>query len=332
MSIELKPEGFAEKVKALRDNADGVKTSFSWLGLRRTLTLTQAESIAQTFGASRKQLSASKTIINTRNQYYKKLTSLRSQARAYLFNMTLPYIEHGVRLLRRSDLEQFVPQMQLHRNNIREAGQEFADHYPEIMDEAHTLLGDLHDEKDYPQSVAELFDLTWDIVSLEPPPYLMQFSPQLYAQECAKVQKKFEATLVTIEEGFALEFHKLVTHLVTRMKPDADGNMQQFKGATVENIKEFCAKFKAMQVNSNEELDKLVSQAQALLEGVNASDLRTDAVIQGKVTEGMDTLLAALAQQPVIQKPRRKITRRKKNEAPVAASEQPVVEVDTLAA
>ena len=59
---------------------------------------------------------------------------------------------------------------------------------------------------DYPQEIRGLFAVAWDFLSVEPPDYLLQLSPELYAQEQQRVAQRFEEAVRLAEQAFVSEF------------------------------------------------------------------------------------------------------------------------------
>jgi hypothetical protein len=78
-------------------------------------------------------------------------------------------------------------------------------------------LGSLYNGADYPESLRGMFSVEADFPSFEPPPYLAQLSPQLYEEECRRVQCRFDDAVRLAEEAFTAELAKLVSHLTERI-------------------------------------------------------------------------------------------------------------------
>ena len=81
-------------------------------------------------------------------------------------------------------------------------------HFDELKSAARRRLGRLYNEADYPSSLRGLFAMTWDFPSVEPPAYLQQLSPELYQQECARIQARFDEAAQLAEEAFFEELSK----------------------------------------------------------------------------------------------------------------------------
>src|SRR5438105_1714201 len=89
----------------LRDTTAAVRVSFTWFGVRKTLTNEQKNQAAESFGAEGEFLSASKKLLDTRHTAYKEVTAVRGKVIAYWKSLTLPFPEPGVRLIRQFELD-----------------------------------------------------------------------------------------------------------------------------------------------------------------------------------------------------------------------------------
>src|ERR1700757_5226574 len=88
-----------------------VRVSFTWFGVRKTLTNEQKNQAAESFGAEGDYLSARKKLLDTKHPAYKEVTGVRGKVSAYWKSLTLPFPEPGVRLIRQHEVERFNRQM-----------------------------------------------------------------------------------------------------------------------------------------------------------------------------------------------------------------------------
>ena len=84
----------------LRVSSAAVRVSFTWLGVRKTLTPSQKSQAAETFGAESDFLSARKKLLDTTHSAYKDVTAIRGRVGAFWKALTLPYPDPGIRLIR----------------------------------------------------------------------------------------------------------------------------------------------------------------------------------------------------------------------------------------
>lgn len=291
----------------LRGTTAAVRVSLRWLGVRKTLTPEQKTQAAETFNAEGDFLSARKKLLDTRHPAYKEVTTVRGKVIAYWKGMTLPYPEPGVRLIKQSQIEAFNEAMQSLRNELDNAVAKLDEHYAELRAAARQRLGSLYNADDYPPSLRGLFELTWDFPSVEPPDYLMQLSPAIYEQERARIASRFEEAVHLAEQAFLSEFGKLVAHLTERLS-GTDGDKKVFRDSAVSNLTEFFQRFKELNVGGNDELDRLVEQAQRVIRGVEPQELRDNGTLRQQVATqlaGVQSVIDGL----MVDRPRRNIVR-----------------------
>jgi hypothetical protein len=105
---------------------------------------------------------------------------------------------------------------------------------------------------------------------------------------------------------------KLVGHLTERLSGQEDGKPKKiFRDSAVENLTEFFGRFRELNVRSNEQLDQLVSQAQRVIRGVDAQDLRSNEGLRQHVATEMSRVQSVL-DGLLVDRPRRAILRRPK--------------------
>lgn len=258
----------------LQQRMAAARLSFTWLGVRKTLTAEQKAQAAETFGAQDSFLSAGKKLLDTSHPAFREVTAVRGQIQSYFRHVSLPYPEPGIRLIRQDQLSTFSDQLCQYRNQLTESVRELDYRYGELQSTARRRLGSLYNSADYPDSLLGLFSVDWDFPSVEPPDYLRQISPELYEQEQARVVARFEEAVQLAEEAFTTELTKLVSHLAERISGASDGKPKIFRDTAVTNLHEFFERFRTLSVRSDSDLERLVDQAQQLLQGIEPQTLR----------------------------------------------------------
>lgn len=293
----------------LRYTMTAARLSFNWLGVRKSLTSEQKTQAATSFDAESKYLSASKKLLDTSHPAFKGVSSIRSQIMAYWKNNSLPYPEPGIRLIKRERIVEMDDQFATFRIELDAAVRELDNQFAELRDAARDRLGDLFNVDDYPDSLRNEFGFWHDYPSVEPPNYLRQLSPELYQQECRRVQSRFNEAVQLAEQAFIEELAKLVEHLSERLSGADDGKPKVFRDSAVSNLTEFFDRFKSLNIGSNEQLDGLVDQAQSIIRDVQPQQLRDSDRMRQNVATHLSSLQASL-DQLLVDRPRRNIQRR----------------------
>lgn len=298
--------GSAER---LRLTYGACRLSFSpWLGTRKTLTDEQKESAAMPFGATGDWLSAGKKLFDTKAAAYKAVTAIKSQAASYWKGNTLPYPEAGIRLIRQRDVEAFADRMGETKAELSIAVAALDRELSDLRNEAAGRLGSLYCPDDYPSTLIGCFGVEWDFPSVEPPDYLRELNPAVYAQESARVAARFDEAVRLAEEAFTEELAKMVAHLTDCLSNDEEGKPKVFRDSAFENIHEFVARFRRLNVGSSSQLDAAVDAAENALKGTNPRLIRNHAYYRQPLAAAMSAVSAQL-EGMIVARPRRRVER-----------------------
>lgn len=292
----------------LRTSFAAARVSFTWFGVRKSLSSEQKAQAAESFGAEGQFISAAKKLLDTRDEHFQAVTSIRHQIQSYWRNLSLPYPEPGLRLVRQDQVEPFNQQMHEYQAQLEEAVHRLDQRLEGLKAAARERLGSLFNPADYPNSLRGLFLVEWDFPSVEPPEYLLRLNPELYQQEKARITARFEEAVRLAEEAFTAELAKLVDHLVERLGSDADGTKKVFRDTAITNLNEFFGQFKGLNVHSSADLDRLVETAQRAVAGIEPQAVRDSDSLRQHVSTQLSAVAASLDQM-LVDQPRRRILR-----------------------
>jgi len=186
----------------LQTSFAAARVSFTWFGTRKALSTEQRAQAAEPFGAEGQYLSAGKKLLDTRDEHFQAVTSLRNRIGSYWRGMSLPFPEPGLRLLRQDDIASFDAQMTRFREQLDLAVADLDGRFDSLKGDAQVRLGSLYNPADYPTTLIGLFGVSWDFPSIQPPEYLKQLRPDLYERECQRVQARFDEAVKLAEEAF----------------------------------------------------------------------------------------------------------------------------------
>jgi hypothetical protein len=295
--------------RLLRTSMAAIRLSFTWFGVRKSLTPAQKDQAAEAFGAQGHFLSAGKKLFDTQHEAFRAVTTARHELVKYLRRISLPFPEPGIRLIRQDDLGAVTLQLTTLKSDLTAAVERLDQHFGELRLAARERLGSLYNPDDYPASLTGLFEVAWDFPSVEPPPYLQRLSPQLYQQECQRVAARFDAAVQLAEQAFVEELAQLVSHLTERLSGSDDGQPRVFRDSAVENLTEFFQRFRHLNIRSNEQLDELVTQAQQIVRGVEPRSLRESEPLRQRIATELSAVGSVL-DGLLVDRPRRAILRR----------------------
>src|SRR5471032_1339242 len=146
------PQAHAHQAPAarLRTTMAAVRVSFTWFGVRKSLTPAQKALAAESFGAEGEYLSAGKKLLDTKHPAFRAVTAIRGRVQSVWKGMTLPYPEPGLRLLRRDQIERFDSLMTDLRMELADEVANLDAHFAEMKTTARNRLGRLFNSDDYP--------------------------------------------------------------------------------------------------------------------------------------------------------------------------------------
>ena len=81
-----------------------------------------------------------------------------------------------------------------------------------------------------------------------------------------------------------------------------------FRDSVIGNLQDFFARFKSMNVGSNQQLDELVATAQNAVQGIAPQDLRDSEALRRQIAGQMSAITTALDGM-LVDQPRRRILR-----------------------
>lgn len=297
----------------LRSTMAATRVSFTWLGVHKTLSPEQKARAADRFDAEAKFLSATKKLLDTRHPLFRAVTAVRSRVITLWRDLTLPYPDPGLRLIRQKDISEFDRMMRKQHELLAGAVSKLDESYAELRNAAQGRLGSLFNEGDYPLSLRNEFSLSWEYPAVEPPDYLQQLNPKLYAEQCQRVHARFNEAVQLAEQAFLEELSKLVEHLAERLSGTEDGKPKVFRDSAIENLTEFFTRFQRLNIRSNDQLDDLVNQAQRVVQGISPQQLRDNSAVRTRTASKLSTV-QALLDGMMVDRPRRSILRSKRPE------------------
>ena len=296
-------------VSRVRNNFIACRVKFKWFGTSKSLTSDQRTRAAESFGADGAAISAAKRLIDTRHESYRGLTSIKSQINRYWRDSSLPYPESGIRLIRNDSVDEFNSSLLGFKDQLEAGVIELNTHFSDLKEAARIRLGSLFNRDDYPSSLSDEFDVSWDFPSVDAPDYLRRLSPEIYRRECDRVRSQFSNAVDLAEQMFQDQLAELVEHLVERLSANESGKQKTFRDSTITNLDDFFTRFRQLNIGSNEELGQLVEQAQSVIRGVEPQRLRDNGTLRQRIATKMSAVQASLDGM-MIDRPRRNILRK----------------------
>ena len=224
----------SDAAEILRNRFTALRLSFTWFGVRRSLSPDQCEQAAAQFGAERAYVSASKKLIDAAHPAMRGVNQVRREVSEYWKDISLPYPEAGIRLIRQADLVQLDDNFGNYQRRLAEAVDVLEASHGAIKRMARERLGRLYSDSDYPSTFTGLFQFLWDFPNVEPPNYLASLKPELYQQEWNRVRSRFQEAVQLAEQAFTDELSGLISHLSERLSGADDGKPKIFRDSAID--------------------------------------------------------------------------------------------------
>ena len=265
-----------------------IKVRLSRMGNTRQVSTSHIEA-----DADKDLLRVSKHLVDSAE--LKAIGRFDGEIRRYLYNICLPF-EIGIHLLPIAALEQVEQRLRQFAVDRTELVKAFLAAYPSLCVDAAKRLRGLYNPTDYPsgEDVAREFGFSWQYVSFGVPDQLKGISQEVWEQEREKAAQRMAEASSEIQQVLRETMAKLIQHMADRLKTGGDDKPLRFKESTVSNLVEFLANFEFRNVTDDTELQRLVTEARGLLQGINADDLRTTGELRTKVQQGMTGIAAQL--------------------------------------
>lgn len=295
--------------RRMRATMAAIKVVFTWLGTTKTLSTDQKTLAADAFGAEGTAISASKRLLDPKHPALAAVTKIKGRVTKFWKDNSLPFPEGGIRLIRHDQISEFDDTLNSFRSELDEAVIELEQHYDDMRSAARDRLGSLFNPSDYPTTLIGTFGIEHSFPAVEAPEYLRQLNPEVYRQECDRVQARFTEAVEQAEQMFFEQLAGLVDHLVERMSGTEDGKQKTFRDSTISNLTDFFSRFRDLNIGGNAELEELVQRAESIVNGVQPQQLRDNDMLRQHIATRMSTVQASL-DGLLVDRPRRNILRR----------------------
>lgn len=249
-------------------------------------------------------LTATKKLVDPES--LKPICKVGNAARTYLTSISLPFPIQGMVFMPKEMITRVDERLEEFKTEFSQTIATFLRDYDKLRQTAMVYLGDLFNEVDYPVHVEKKFSFAWRFIILDVPNGKSGIlSPEIYEREKEKFIQTMEEARTMAIESLREEFGSMVERITERFTQNGDGKSKVFKNATVESFYEFFETFKERNIFRDEQLDELVARAQAVLGGVSAESIRTNADLKESIRAGMAEVEGVMA--VALARPRRKI-------------------------
>jgi hypothetical protein len=226
-----------------------------------------------------------------------ELRTLAGQIRQHFYKITLPWSDEGFRLLPSNFYFDLMERMREFEASFEQGIESFLAVYPQYIDQVRPELNGLFREEDYPsaEKLRTKFGVKLEIL---PIPSGADFRVQMSAEEQARVSREIDAnvrqSLARGTEDLWKRLREVVSHMVDRLnEPES-----RFHASLVTNVFDLVEILPRLNVQGDEDLNRLAEQVKQRLCNYSAQDLKkhdllrvTTAADAANIVAQMDGLL-----------------------------------------
>ena len=280
----------SEIVGRLSDTMCGVSIHMKQWRINKGLTTEQRGTMADAFGAKNQSVSGSKKLINSKNETYRNVGRVFSEAYAFWQYHSMPYPQHGMRLQKKDAISEFRQQFMQFQNRMTIAVDDLERELPSLMEAQKDELGRLWCEADYPRSVSGLYELSFDVSDINPPSYLAQMDPALFAEQMERAQERIQHSISLLENEFLKDMAEVVESLVKGLSKTEGGKRKSLRNTSVAKLNAFFSRVNELNVGSSGQINSLIDRARDAMAGRQLTDLKNDDSIRDDVKDQLEKL------------------------------------------
>jgi hypothetical protein len=251
--------------------------------IRKALTTEQKKLMADGFHADAESVSGTKKLLDTRNEAYRDVNRILTDAYLFWTSRTIPYPQHGIRLIKKDKVVEFDRDFLSYQNRLALAVDDLNRELPAIIEQQRTKLGDLFSMSDYPRTVEGMYELSYDVHSIKPPSYLAQLEPELFAEQMQRAQDRIQHSISLLENEFLSEIQKFTEQLIGGLTKTESGRRKTVRESTIDRLNTFFSRFQSLNLSSSGQLNQLVSGLKDVMAGRDLKDLRKHDQVRAEV-------------------------------------------------
>lgn len=256
---------------------------------------TQSEVTASKGSASKKAASVYKNLFAECKEL-DAITKFQARARAEHYKLTLPWNDHGARLLPTAALQDYKRTMNRYQNEFDQLVLAFLDKYDTLVAAAAFQLGTLFDRDEYLSrtQVARRFRMD---ISFTPLPtagdFRLDIESEVQQELVQQYEKRLQAQLSQATQDSWTRLYEALKRMSDRLTIEEDGKKRVFHDTMVTGAQELCELLTAMNVTQDPALEKARRQLEAVLSGVTPKELREEDSTRIQTKQRVDEILSA---------------------------------------
>lgn len=256
---------------------------------------TQAEVTSAKGSGSKKAASVYKNLFAECKEL-ENITKFQARVRAEHYRMTLPWNDHGARLLPTVSLMDYQKTMGRFRSEFDLLVEAFLDKYDTLVAAAAFQLGTLFDRGEYltRNQVAQRFRMDSSFTPLPTAgDFRLDVESTVQRELVEQYERKLEDQLTQANRDAWDRLHTALTKLSDRLVVEEDGKKRVFHDTLVTGAVDLCELLTAMNITKDPQLESARRQLEAVLSGVTPKELREEDGTRVLTKQKVDAILDA---------------------------------------
>lgn len=226
----------------------------------------------------------------------KDIADYATGCRSYHSTHTLPWADHGMRLLPTSLFFDYKTELNTRRERFNQMVNTFVDNYPSLIQVSQTYLGDLFDPDDYPSAddVRSKFDFR---LVFSPVPEAGDFRLDIGQQDLVDMREQYESSFnrriaEAMREPWE-KLHKTLTAMSEKLTDvvGEDAPKKRYHDSLVTNAVELCEMLTHLNITKDPELERARQMLQATMRGADIEVIKESPYVRETMKRNVDAIL-----------------------------------------
>jgi len=225
--------------------------------------------------------------------------------RSIHYTQTLPWTDEGLRALPIPGARKYSDDIKAAIQHFNTLADQFADAYPQYIDEARVTLGDMFNPADYPHpnDIRAKFAARFRIVPISTAEHIPEGVDDSTAAELGEaIQAQHAQAMDLATVDIWKRAHEAVSAMAERLtayEPGADGQRAKgiFRDSLVTNVIELANAIPTLNIANNPHLNRIANDMADLLTYYSAEQLRANSEARATVAEDARTIAASIAER-----------------------------------
>lgn len=217
----------------------------------------------------------------------KDVRQISNKARAYHYQVTLPWLDDGYRLLPTKLYPSYTKKMRQYKTDFDQAVITIESNYQNIINQAQNRLGILFNANEYPNKIAPEYNMRTDF---RPVPTGNDFRCQLPETELKVlkqgVESEIKRNMIACHRDVVKRFKDAIGRAVERLSKTDN----VFRDSLIGNLKELSDVIPDLNINDDPDIDRIANDIRKTIATYSPQDIRDDVALRDKARQDAEKI------------------------------------------